>query len=103
MVDLQRLREELRKYMRPIREIRYSSHFVRAVKKLPRHIADHCEEREEIFRKNCFDPRLKTHKLHGRFYEHWSFSITHAYRIVFRFLTPDTVLFVDTDDHSIYQ
>lgn len=59
-------------------------------------------EREAMFRKDCFDPRLKTHKLLGKYREHWSFSIDYHYRIMFRFLSDAEVLFENVDDHSIY-
>ncbi len=42
--------------------------------------------REKIFRQNCFDPRLNTHKLGGHLLGLWAFSINHSYRIVFEFI-----------------
>lgn len=59
-------------------------------------------EHERLFRQNCFDPQLKTHKLKGKFKEYWSFSITHAHRILFEFIDAETVGFIDVGDHSIY-
>ena len=46
-------------------EIRYSSKFKRQYKKLSKEVKVHAEKREVLFRKNPFDSRLKTHKLHG--------------------------------------
>lgn len=89
--------------MRSIRTIIYSSHFARAAKKLPRDLREGVAAREVIFRHDCFDARLKTHKLKGRHNDKWSFSVTHAHRIVFRFLADDTAYFIDVGDHSIYQ
>ena len=60
-------------------------------------------EREKIFREDCFDPRLKTHKLHGKHKDVWSFYITYKYIIIFRFITEHSVEFIDVGDHSIYQ
>lgn len=88
--------------MAAIKEIIYSSHFARAIKKLPHGLLEEVTKREMIFRRDCFDPQLKTHKLRGSHKDHWSFSITYKHRIVFRFLSPDTVYFVDVGDHSIY-
>lgn len=89
--------------MRPIKTIYYSSHFLKRYKKLPEFLKAAGSERELIFRKDCLNPKLDTHKLKGKLQDLWSFSITHKHRIVFRFLTGDAVLFVDVGDHSIYQ
>ena len=59
-------------------------------------------EREKIFKNNCFDPRLKTHKLGGKQKKYWSFSITHSYRVLFEFLGKGRVGFIDIGDHDIY-
>ena len=89
--------------MRKIAKITYSSRFIRAAKKLPRELRIEVIEREVTFRSNCFDPRLKTHKLTGELKGCWSFSITHSHRVLFEFLDHETVLFVDVGDHSIYE
>jgi mRNA-degrading endonuclease YafQ of YafQ-DinJ toxin-antitoxin module len=89
--------------MRPIKKIYYSSKFLRALKSLPKELKPTVVEREAIFRKDCFDSRLKTHKLSGKYKEHWSFSIDFSYRIMFKFLTDTEVLFENVDDHTIYR
>ncbi len=86
-----------------IREIYYSEHFKRALKKLPAELKPQIRTREKIFKKNCFDPRLKTHKLSGALKNFWSFSITHSHRVLFQFLGERRVGFIDVGDHSIYQ
>lgn len=83
--------------------IYYSSKFEREYKKLSNKIKKLTEEREAIFRKNPFDPKLNTHKLHGRLKEYWVFSISDKYRIVFEFAEKDVVWFHSIGDHSIYQ
>ena len=89
--------------MRPINGILYSSHFARAVKKLPPLVQQEAGKREIMFRRDCFDARLKTHKLKGGQPERWSFSINYQYRILFRFIDSETAYFLDVGDHSIYQ
>ena len=86
-----------------IRHIQYSSHFLRALKRCGQEVREEIQKREILFKKNCFDPRLKTHKLHGKLREHWAFSLTHFDRVLFIFLDDHTVGFIDVDDHSIYQ
>lgn len=72
------------------------------MKKLPSSLTQEVRLREGWFRENCFDPRLKTHKLKGKHQDLWSFSITIKYRIVFRFVGSEEVYFIDVGDHSIY-
>jgi len=45
----------------------YQKSFLKKFKKLPISIQQKVFEREKIFKKDFFDPQLKTHKLHGRF------------------------------------
>ena len=58
---------------------------------------------DALFRKDCFAPRLHTHKLTGKFKGFWSFSITSTHRILFQFYRKDSVIFVDVGDNSIYK
>lgn len=83
--------------------IYYSSKFEREYKKLQKEVKKLAEEREVMFRNNPFDPKLNTHKLHGRLKEYWVFSVNDRYRIVFEFSKKDTVWFYSVGDHSIYQ
>jgi mRNA-degrading endonuclease YafQ of YafQ-DinJ toxin-antitoxin module len=69
-----------------IREIKISSLFERHYRKLPKEIKERAKRKEKIFRENPFDPRLKTHKLHGKEKECWAFWIDYKYRIKFIFL-----------------
>ena len=69
--------------------IEYSPKFARQFKKLPRN--------------NPFDPKLKTHKLHGTMKEYWAFSISYDYRIGFTFVDGDLVRFHAIGSHDIYQ
>lgn len=86
-----------------IRRIFYSAHFLRALKRLKPQYTDVIGEQFELFKENCFDPRLKTHKLKGKLKGFWSFSLTHSHRVIFEFVEEDIVGFVDVGDHSIYQ
>lgn len=82
----------------------YSSKFAREYRKLPDDIKDLAEKQELLFRKNPFDPKLKTHKLKGVLQEFLSFSIGYKYRIIFEFgKNKDVVYFHSVGDHDIYQ
>ncbi|OHA00151.1 MAG: hypothetical protein A3C07_00170 [Candidatus Sungbacteria bacterium RIFCSPHIGHO2_02_FULL_47_11] len=61
------------------------------------------KEREQIFREDAFDPRLRTHKLHGKNQHSWAFWIDYNYRIKFIFLDEGEVLFLDVGTHDIYR
>jgi len=84
-----------------IEQIVYSSLFLRKIKKY-RHLIEEIREREALFRNDCFDTRLNTHKLHGLQKSLWSFSITRKHRILFEFVEKATVVFINIGDHSIY-
>jgi mRNA-degrading endonuclease YafQ of YafQ-DinJ toxin-antitoxin module len=86
-----------------IKEIQYTPAFEKAFNKLPKEIQNQAVIRENIFRGDAFDPKLKTHKLGGKFKNYYSFSVSYSYRIVFRFLSKGRILFVDCGDHSIYK
>lgn len=86
-----------------IKLIRYASKFDRAFRKLSLKEKLVAEEREEIFRQDPFDSRLKTHKLKGKLKERWSFSLTYSQRVLFNFYEDGEVIFYDIGDHRIYQ
>ena len=86
-----------------IREIRTSPKFERQYRKLPRGVKAAAQAKEIIFRADPFDPRLDTHKLHGKEREAWAFSVTNKYRIKFLFLPGGSVLFLEIGTHDIYR
>ncbi len=84
-------------------EILTTSGFRRKFKKLGKEIKTAAIERELLFRDNPFDPKLKTHKLHGKYRRYWAFSVTNTYRIMFDFITEHSVAFIDIDTHDLYR
>ncbi|MBU2109682.1 type II toxin-antitoxin system mRNA interferase toxin, RelE/StbE family [Patescibacteria group bacterium] len=83
-------------------KIAHSMRFERAFKKLPISLAEKVIERTLMFEKDPFDPRLDTHKLHGKLKNQWSFSIDKKYRILFEFNKAD-IVFLDIGDHDLYK
>lgn len=83
--------------------IRITSRFEKSYRKLPKRIQTEAKRKEIIFRHDPFDPRLRTHKLHGIEKEAWAFSVTRSYRIKFLFLEGGSVLFLDIGTHDIYE
>ena len=84
-------------------EIEYSPRFKKKFQKLPKKVKEDALLSEKVFRKNPFDPKLRTHKLHGTLKEYWAFSISYNYRIGFTFITGKLVRFHDVGTHDIYR
>ncbi len=84
-------------------EIFTTSLFLRKFKKLPSEIKQEAIKKEKTFRGNPFDPKLRTHKLHGAYARFWAFSVTNTHRIMFEFLKDNKAVFVDIDTHDIYR
>lgn len=57
-------------------------------------------EKIEIFKKDPFDPQLRTHKLGGQLKDLWSFRIDYDVRVLFYFSSKDHVVFVDIGTHD---
>jgi len=72
-------------------------------KKLPTHIQLLAEEKEVIFRANPYDSRLKTHKLSGKLFGSYVFSLNNNYRIIFNFSDKNAVRFFQVGNHDIYE
>ncbi|MFZ2205732.1 MAG: type II toxin-antitoxin system mRNA interferase toxin, RelE/StbE family [Minisyncoccia bacterium] len=83
--------------------IDYSPEFYRRFKKLPQELKIKAVEREKVFRKDQFDPRLKTHKLAGKLAGKWAFWIDHKNRIMFSFVERNLVYFHTVGGHDIYK
>lgn len=81
-------------------EIYTAPKFDRQYKKLPNTVKLQAEAKEKIFVVNPFDPRLDTHKLHGKDHEHWAYWITSKIRIKFVFLGNQRVLYLDIGTHD---
>lgn len=56
-----------------------------------------------MFENNPLHPGLETHKLKGPLAEFWSFSVNKKFRVLFRFLGNNAVLYYDIDTHDIYK
>jgi mRNA-degrading endonuclease YafQ of YafQ-DinJ toxin-antitoxin module len=88
---------------RNINKIEYSRKFLKSLQKLPQKIIRQAECKEKIFRENCFDAQLKTHKLKGENKGLWAFWIDYRYRIKFIFINDNEVLFLHIGTHDIYK
>lgn len=57
-------------------------------------------EAVELFSKEPFNPRLRTHKLTGKLEGLLAFSVAFDCRLIFKFIDKNEVLFVDIGDHD---
>ena len=54
----------------------------------------------ELFSKDSFSHRLRTHKLTGKLEGLWAFSVTYECRVIFEFLSKNDVLLIDIGGHD---
>ncbi|MFH1973996.1 MAG: type II toxin-antitoxin system YafQ family toxin [Pseudomonadota bacterium] len=57
-------------------------------------------EAAEMFAKDPFHPRLRTHKLTGRLEGLWAFSVGFDCRVIFKFLSKTEILLIDIGGHD---
>ena len=80
-----------------------TSNFRKKFEKLPIEIRLLATNKILVFEKNFLHPGLNTHKLKGHLSNFWSFYITKSYRVLFKFLKNNGVIYYDIDDHDIYK
>ena len=86
-----------------IKNIYYSSDFLKEFRLLPMEIKKKSVRQESIFRTNAFHPSLRLHKLHGRLSGRWSISVDKAYRIIFGIGQSGDIVFLSIGRHAIYE
>ena len=84
------------------RSLNYTAVFKKELAKIPKDQLKNLARKEKIFRQNIFDPRFKTHKLGGKLFGFYSFSISYHWRIVFHQNNKD-VIFDTIGTHAIYR
>ncbi len=82
--------------------IRYGGVFMEDFSGLSKAIQRRAVKAEKLFRNNMFHPSLRLHKLHGHLSNFWSISVDRKFRIIFRYVEKDTVLFIGVGTHAIY-
>ena len=88
---------------KPIGRIHLTSDFQKAFRKIPTRIQDLTEKKNRWFRLDAFDKRLHTHRLRGELEGFWSYWVNYQYRILFRFLKEDEVIYYDIGTHEVYR
>jgi addiction module RelE/StbE family toxin len=86
-----------------ISTVNYSSFFKRRYQQLTEKQKTDFKKAIQLFIQDPFHPRLKTHKLKGKWEGFWSFSINYSDRALFKFSDKETVDLISIGDHSIYR
>lgn len=83
-------------------KIIYSPRFQKNFKKLSIEIIDNTIEKILLLEENLFHTQLKTHKLHGKLNDYYSFSVNYKYRVIFE-VDKEEIILLDIGDHDIYK
>ena len=85
-----------------ILKIHITSGFEKSFRKIPKRIQDLAIRKDQWFRRDAFDPRLRTHKLKGPLEEYCAYSVNLQYRVLFRFINDHEIVYYDIGTHEIY-
>ena len=77
--------------------------FIKSFKKLPKNIQQLAIKKDKLFRYNIHHSSLKTHQLKGRLRDYWSYWVSREYRIVFKVVNKNTVVYHEIGTHGIYK
>ena len=86
-----------------IKQVHFAPRFFKSFEKLPRSIQELTMKKDKLFRENPFDTRLHTHKLKGELAGTLSYYVNRTYRVLFRFIKTDEVLYYDIETHEVYR
>ncbi len=78
-------------------------YFEKQFDRLPKNLQKIAARKILIFENNPFHPGIHAHKLKGELSAFWSFYINDNFRVLFRFLKNNEVLYYDIDTHDIYK
>ena len=77
--------------------------FVRQVKHLDEESAGLLKKKIRLLQNREHHQALKVHKLHGKFSNYYSFSLSYKMRVVFTFQSKDEIVLYYVGDHDIYK
>lgn len=78
-------------------------YFEKQFNRLPKYLRKITGRKILLFEENPLHPSLMTHKLKGALSSFWAFYVTKSYRVLFRFLRDNEVIYYDVDTHDIYK
>ena len=81
-------------------EVFITGEFNKHYQRLPKKLQKKAEKQESLFRQNPFHTSLHTEKLEPKGKQVWSFRIDKKYRIFFRFINGNKVIFLTVGPHD---
>lgn len=78
-------------------------HFEKQFAQLPKNLQKIATRKILLFENNPLHPGLNTHKLKGELSAFYSFYINDSFRVLFRFIKNNEVIYYDIDTHDIYK
>jgi len=78
-------------------------YFEKQFNRLPKNLQKIADRKLLLFESNPFHPGLNTHKLKGELSLFWSFCVNDNFRVLFRYLKDNEVIYYDIDTHDIYK
>lgn len=86
-----------------ISTVNHSSFFKRRYEQLTEKQKADFRKAIQLFVEDPFHPKLKTHKLKGKWEGFWSLSINYSDRVLFKFSGKEIVDLINIGSHSIYR
>ena len=83
--------------------ILYPQVFMKKLSKLEIDLQEEAIQKTDLFKDRKNHKMLKVHKLQGKFSGCFGFSINYKFRIAFKYISKNEVLFLDIGDHDIYR
>ena len=80
--------------------IEYTPEFEKQYRRLPISIKKKAEKQTDLLVRDPRYPSLRLEKLAPKSREYWSLRVDKRYRIIFRFLAEDAVVFVGIGEHD---
>ena len=77
--------------------------FVRQARGLDEELIDLLKNKIKLLQNREHHRLLKVHKLHGKFSNYYSFSLSYKMRVVFTFQSKDELVLYYVGDHDIYK
>lgn len=83
--------------------ISFKATFLKQINKLEKTLIEEVFEKIELFKNKKNHKILKVHKLHGKLFGCFSFSVNYNTRIVFEYLTKEEAVLLFVGGHNIYK
>ena len=84
-------------------EIDYKPTFIKQYACFERPLKDEIKEKIELFKDEKNRKQLKVHKLKGKLWRYFSFTVNYKYRIVFAYQSKSRVTLLAIGDHDVYK